>query len=149
MTNNHILRSIASGLKLNESKILEIFRHSDPQVSLEDVKDIFKAETEEDFVHLSDAGLAMFLDGLIYERRGGEKRTPEEEVRLDNNTILKKLRIALNLKEEDILKAFHDQEVEVRPFELTAFFRKKGHRNYRACSDKALKAFLKSLKEFS
>jgi len=145
MTNNHILKQIASGLGLNADELLAVFRHIDPEVAPEDVRDILKNEGDKDFVLLSDDGLALFLDGLIYHRRGGEKRKPEAGAELDNNTVLKKLRIALDMKEEVMLERFKAAGCELKASELTAFFRKKGHRNYRSCGDKVLGAFLKAL----
>jgi uncharacterized protein YehS (DUF1456 family) len=64
---------------------------------------------------------------------------------LSNNEILKKLRIALELKEDDMLAVFKRAEFTVTKAELGAFFRKEGHRNYRKCPEQVLKKFIKGL----
>jgi uncharacterized protein YehS (DUF1456 family) len=64
---------------------------------------------------------------------------------LDNNTILKKLRIALELKEEDLLAIMKLAGVDVSAHELSALFRKKDHRNYKPCMDQFLRNFLAGL----
>jgi len=62
-----------------------------------------------------------------------------------NNIIMKKLRIALNLKEEDLLEIFELAEFEMTKPQITAIFRKKGHKHYKACQDQMMKKFLAGL----
>jgi len=62
-----------------------------------------------------------------------------------NNIIMKKLRIALNLKEEDLLEIFELAEFETTKPQITAIFRKKGHKHYRECQDQMMKNFLAGL----
>jgi uncharacterized protein YehS (DUF1456 family) len=62
-----------------------------------------------------------------------------------NNIIMKKLRIALNLKEEDILEIFELAEFEMTKPQITAIFRKKGHKHYKECQDQMMKKFLAGL----
>jgi uncharacterized protein YehS (DUF1456 family) len=93
--------------------------------------------------------LGYFLDGLILHKRGrkeikpGETRKPDS--RLTNNTILKKLRIALELKEDDMLGILKLADVDISKSELTALFRKEGHKNYKECGEQFLRKFLKGL----
>jgi uncharacterized protein YehS (DUF1456 family) len=61
---------------------------------------------------------------------------------MTNNLVLKKLRIALNFKEDDMLAVFKLADFEVSKPELSAVFRKKGHKNYKLCKDQMLKNFL-------
>ncbi|MDO9188928.1 MAG: DUF1456 family protein, partial [Sulfurimicrobium sp.] len=91
-----------------------------------------------------------FLDGLIILRRGKMEPRPEEPVkkqerRLTNNAILKKLRVAFELKEEDMHKILELAGFSVSKPELSALFRLKGHKNYRTCGDQLLRNFLKGL----
>jgi uncharacterized protein YehS (DUF1456 family) len=65
--------------------------------------------------------------------------------RLTNNAILKKLRIALQLKEDDMVGILKLAGVDISTSELTALFRKEGHRNYKECGDQFLRNFLKGL----
>ena len=75
--------------------------------------------------------------------RLGETRKPDS--RLTNNAILKKLRIALELKEDDMLGILKLANVDISKHELTALFRKEGHKNYKECGDQFLRKFLKGL----
>jgi len=64
---------------------------------------------------------------------------------LTNNDILKKLRVALELKDEDIVHILKLAEFEVTKSELTALFRKPDHPNYKECGDQLLRNFLNGL----
>ena len=61
---------------------------------------------------------------------------------MTNNEIIKKLRIALDLKEVDMIKIFELAGYEIKKSELSGIFRKAGHKNYRECSDMLLNHFL-------
>ena len=61
---------------------------------------------------------------------------------MTHNEILKKLRIALDLKEPDMLEIFWLADYEINKAELAGVFRSEGHKNYKPCSDDLLKAFL-------
>ena len=56
-----------------------------------------------------------------------------------------KLKIAFNLKAEDTLALLALNDVVISKHELSAFFRKPGHRHRRACKDQVLRNFLKGL----
>ena len=64
---------------------------------------------------------------------------------MTNNDILKKIRIALKLKDTDILEILKLSGFEISNTELNAFFRKKDHRNYMECGDQVLRRFLDGL----
>ncbi|MDH5258584.1 MAG: DUF1456 family protein [Gammaproteobacteria bacterium] len=61
---------------------------------------------------------------------------------MTNNEILKKLRIALDLKDADMFDIFELGESPVNKSLLSGMFRKEGHSNYRECSDELLTSFL-------
>ncbi|MBN1523167.1 MAG: DUF1456 family protein, partial [Spirochaetales bacterium] len=95
-----------------------------------------------------NAALEHFLDGLIIARRGRKDTAPgalPAKDPLDNNIILKKIRIALELKEDDMLAVFRLGNMEVTKPELSAIFRRKGHKHYKDCGDQMLRNFLKGL----
>ena len=56
-----------------------------------------------------------------------------------------KLKIALNLKAEDVLAIMNLAEFHLSKHELSAFFRKADHKHYRECKDQILRNFLKGL----
>ncbi len=64
---------------------------------------------------------------------------------MTNNTILKKLRIALELKDTDMIEILKLADFEISKSELSALFRKEDHRNYKECGDQLLRRFLDGL----
>jgi len=83
---------------------------------------------------------------LINDKRGQrEGPQPKPEQRLNNNIIFRKLKIALNLQDEDILKILQLAALPMSKHELSAFFRKPDHKNYRSCKDQILRNFLQGL----
>ena len=64
---------------------------------------------------------------------------------INNNDIMKKLRVALKLKDTDIIDILKLAEFETTPSELSAIFRKEDHPNYMACGDQILRRFLDGL----
>lgn len=61
---------------------------------------------------------------------------------MNNNEVIKKLRIALDLKEADMIEIFEFAEYEMKKTELTGLFRKEGHKHYKECNDELLRLFL-------
>jgi uncharacterized protein YehS (DUF1456 family) len=104
-------------------------------------------EDEEGFVRCPDIILSGFLNGLIYDKRGKDESAPELalERRVNNNTVLKKLRIAFSLKTDDILAIMTEQKFRVSMPEITAMMRAPDHKNYRECGDQFLRYFLRGL----
>jgi uncharacterized protein YehS (DUF1456 family) len=64
---------------------------------------------------------------------------------LTNNDILKKLRIALELRNEDIVEICSLVDFKITISELTALFRNESHPNYKPCGDQLLRNFLNGL----
>ena len=64
---------------------------------------------------------------------------------MTNNDILKKLRIALELKDTDIIEILKLADFEITKSELSALFRNPDHRNYKECGDQILRNFLNGL----
>ncbi|MEH6466153.1 MAG: DUF1456 family protein [Porticoccus sp.] len=146
MTNNDILRRIRYAFDFSDSKMIAIFGLADHQVSREQISAWLKKEDDPSYQSCSDTLLATFLNGLINHKRGkrdGEQPVPEK--RLTNNIIFMKLKIALNLKAEDILEFMELASFRLSKHELSAFFRKPGHKHYRECKDQVLRNFLKGM----
>lgn len=143
MTNNDILRRIRFIFDFSDSKIIDIFGLADHPVTREQVCDWLKKDDDPAYQNCSDPELAIFLNGLINDKRGKkEGAQPEPEKRLTNNSIFVKLKIALNLKSDDILKIMELTELSISKHELSAFFRKPKHKHYRNCNDQILRRFL-------
>jgi len=149
MINNDVLRSIRYMLDLSDGRIAEICALADPAfvVDKADVPGWLRKEDEEGFVACDDRTLAHFLDGLIVQFRGRDESQPLRPVekRITNNLVLKKLRVAFELKDVDMHSIFESAGFPVSKPELSALFRQPDHKNFRACGDQLLRNFLKGL----
>jgi uncharacterized protein YehS (DUF1456 family) len=147
MIQNDVLRSVRYMLDLADIKVVEVIGLAGLEVSKEDVKAFLSKEEDEGFVHCPDNVLAHFLDGLVTFKRGKDDSRPAQPVELPvtNNTVLKKLRVAFELKEDDMHAILKAVDFPVSKPELSALFRKAGHNNYRPCGDQLLRNFLKGL----
>ncbi len=146
MTNNDILRRIRYTFDFNDSKMIAIFGLTDHQVTRGQISDWLKKDDDPACQKCSDTQLAIFLNGLINDKRGKKEGSqPEPEKRLTNNIIFVKLRIALNLKAEDILEIMDLANLRISKHELSAFFRKPDHKHYRDCKGQILRNFLKGV----
>lgn len=146
MTNNDIMRRIRYIFDLNDSKMMALCGLDGNKASREQISDWLKQEDDPAYKACSDRQLAIFLNGLIEDRRGkreGVKVEPEKT--LTNNIVFMKLKIALNLKAEDILELLASSDMVISKHELSALFRKPGHKHYRECKDQILRNFLKGL----
>lgn len=146
MTNNDILRRLRYLFSLNDLKIIELFQLTHYDLKKTDVTDWFKPEEEKSYLMMRDVDLSILLNGIIIDRRGKrEGPVPEPEDPLSNNMILRKLKIALDFKSDDILELFESIDKKISPHELSAFFRNPNHKSYRFCNDQYLRHFLKAL----
>jgi uncharacterized protein YehS (DUF1456 family) len=143
VTNTDILRRIRYTFDFNDSKMIAVFGLADHQVTREQISDWLKKDDDPAYQKCSDTELAIFLNGLINDKRGKrEGPQPDPEQSLTNNIIFRKLRIALNLKAEDILEIMDLAGLRISKHELSAFFRKPDHKHYRDCKDQILRNFL-------
>jgi uncharacterized protein YehS (DUF1456 family) len=146
MTNNDILRRIRYAFDFTDEKMMYLFESGGRKTPREHVSDWLKKEEDPDVKILEDVELAMFLNGFINDKRGKkEGPQPEPEKSLTNNTILRKLKIALNLKDEDILALLKLADIEVSKHEISAFFRHPEQSQYRVCKDQILRNFIQGL----
>ncbi|CAM3169525.1 DUF1456 family protein [Vibrio rarus] len=143
MTNNDILRRIRYTFDLKDADMIDIFAAAEQTVTRAQVSNWLKKEEDEAFCKIIDQELAVFLNGFINTKRGKrEGAQPEAESRLTNNMIFMKLRIALNMKAEDILDTLQTADFRLSKHELSAFFRKPDNKHYRECKDQILRNFL-------
>lgn len=146
MTNNDVLRRIRYIFDFNDSKMIDIFGLVQQHVTREQISNWLKKDDDPAYQKLRDTQLAIFLNGLIIEKRGKkEGLRPEPEKHLNNNIIFRKLKIALNLQAEDILEILNMADLSISKHELSAFFRKPEHKHYRDCKDQILRNFLNGI----
>lgn len=145
MTNNDILRQIRYAFDYNDDKMMDIFASGGLPTTRTQVCDWLKKEKEETYTKMTDKQLATFLNGFINEKRGKKEGTPLPEDILNNNIVLRKLKIALNLQKNDMLDIFDLANIRVSKHELSSFFRNPSQRQYRKCNDQFLRNFLYGL----
>lgn len=146
MDNNDVLRRLRYAFDISDTKMIETFALADVRTTRAQISNWLKKDIDPDYVEMPDVRLAAFLNGFITDKRGskeGPKPIPENE--LNNNTILRKLKIALNLKDTDILNLLALAELTISKHELSAFFRKPSQSQYRSCKDQVLRNFLRGI----
>ena len=146
MTNNEILRRIRYTFDIGDDKLIDIFALTDHVIAAEEISTWTKMETDYAYAECADVKMAIFLNGLIIDRRGkkdGPQPKPEQVI--NNNIIFRKLKIALNLQADDVLAIMELANVRISKHELSAFFRNTGHKHYRECNNQILHNFLNGM----
>ena len=146
MVNNDVLRSVRHMLNITEAKMIEIFALGGAQIIAREMTAYLKRDDEEGYLECPQNAMDRFLNGLIYFRRGkDDSRPPMSPVLPTNNVVLKKLRVAFQLKDDDVMLILKTAGFEIGKTELGALFRAEDHVNFRACGDQVLRNFLKGL----
>jgi uncharacterized protein YehS (DUF1456 family) len=126
--------------------MMQIFKLADKEISRAQISDWLKKDDDPAQRSLYDIDLASFLNGMIILNRGKKDGPPmKAEKTLNNNLILRKLKIALSFKDEDILDILQLADFRLSKHELSAFFRKPGQSQYRTCKDQVLRNFIQGL----
>ena len=166
MDNNDILIKLRYALDIKDTDMVEIFKAGGIDLTIEEVRKMLikakdrcnveveaKDEIEENLI-CTNSELELFLNGFIIFKRGtqdqksGQHEKPLLSIKNNqnvNNIMLKKLKIALSLTSEDMLDIFNEAGINVTKGELSALFRKEGHKHYKECGDKYARNFLKGL----
>ncbi|MCB9256123.1 MAG: DUF1456 family protein [Chitinophagales bacterium] len=148
MNNNDVLRQIRYIFNFSDDQMMSIFKLADHEKSRAEISAFLKKEEEDDYLEIQDCDLALFLDGLIISKRGrSENYTKDSKQILNNNIIFRKLKIALNYKDIDILEVFDLADLRISKHEISAFFRNPKQSQYRECKDQFLRNFLFGLKK--
>jgi len=146
MTNNDMLRRLRFAFDFDDATMIKLFELGGQKVSRSEVSNWLKKEDDEYSVGIYDKQLAIFLNGLIIDRRGArEGGPPAPEKTLNNNLILRKLKIALNFKDEHIVDTLAKANIRVSKHEVNALFRKETQSQYRQCKDQFLRNFIYGL----
>ena len=150
ISTNEILFRIKKALNLSTEEMIEAYKLENYTMEASHLESLLKRHLDDGFIIASYEELGVFLDGFVTLKRGPSPKKPndDEAVELTNNLILKKLRIALELKEAETEIIFNLADVELSKQQLASLFRKEGHKNFKECSDELLMAFLDGLYEF-
>jgi len=143
---NDCLRRVRYILDLSDDQMIAVFSEAEKDVTRAQVSAWLKQEEDPDYEECKDVVFATFLNGLINKLRGkkeGAQALPEEK--LNNNLIFRKLKIAFDLQADEILSLLAKVDLTISKHELSAFFRKSGHKHYRECKDQILRNFLMAL----
>lgn len=156
MNNNDILRRLRFAFDFADVDAVRFFNLDPSSNAPMDKADYLARLLKDDdprFVPCSDGELCAFLDGFVVDQRGLRDPAPApqppkgDDFRLTKNDILKKLRIALTFREDDMLETLELGGATLSRGELGALFRKPGHKHYRECGNQVLRNFIKGLTE--
>jgi len=147
---NDILFKITEALHLDNKMIIEAYRLAEYEMSEERLTNILKKRQDKGYEEANFEELGIFLDGLVLLKRGPSDKVAndDETVALTSNLILKKIRVAMELKEPELVILFALAEVNLTKRQIGSLFRKEGGKNFKECSDELLMAFLEGLNEF-
>ena len=147
---NDILFKIKTALSLSSSELIKAYALVEYTMSQERLENILKRRQDEGYEEATYEELGLFLDGLVLLKRGANDKvvTDDEVVALSNNLIMKKLRVALELKEAELLIVFGLAEINMNKRQIGSLFRKEGTKNFKPASDELLMAFIEGLDEF-
>jgi len=149
MRNDTIIQSIGYTLRFNSKDITEILKLRGYSSTRNEVAAIFDNQDLEDRQNpdCSNELLAYFLDGLIYHKRGKSDKHPPRRIKtpVTNNMVLKKLRVAFKLHEDDMHAIVEAGGISLSKHEMSALFRSTTSSNYKECGGQVLRYFLKGL----
>ena len=146
MNNNDVLRRVRYTFDMNDDTVESLFKYAGVNVPRSTFLRYMKREKDKEFKIMPDKMLAAFLNGFIVSRRGKKDGVEfVNEATLTNNIILRKLKIALNIREDDILEFYDLADVRLSRHELSAFFRHPDKPQYRPCQDQFLRNFLQGM----
>ncbi len=150
MIRNSVLQKIKEIENFSNEQILEIFHLAGKRIPANRVERYLASPESEKYLVCGAEALGHFLDGLILYKRGPSNKKDENNkpISLTNNLILKKLRVAYNLKESDLYAIFQAVDIDITKSELSALFRKEEHRKFRYCPDVILELFLEGLQTY-
>lgn len=155
MDTNDLNRRIRYALSLDDADAQSLMNLAGyPQVTPEQMAAWRSKETDPGFQICPEESIIALLDGLILDRRG-PRNSPDAALQvsepvaeddkpahLDNNTVLKQLRIALSLRTDDVHAMISAGGGRLGKTEVSALFRKTSARNYRRCGDQVMRWFL-------
>ena len=162
MDNNDLLRRLRYALSIDDAETARLIKLGGGQATKSDASAWRAKENDDDFRVCDVDTVSCFLTGLITDRRGpppgsankknteGRSQQPPPKADnqlgvMDNNTVLKQLRIALSFRSEDIHEILKAGGCQLTASEIGAFFRKPDARNYRTCGDQTVRQFINGL----
>ena len=147
---NDILFKLKTALSIDNESLIKAYALAEYEMKEERLNSILKRRQDKGYEDATYEELGVFLDGLVLLKRGPSDKVAndDEVVALTNNLILKKVRVAMELKEPELVILFALAEVSLTKRQIGSLFRKEGSKNFKECSDELLIKFLEGLDEF-
>ncbi|MDY6977297.1 MAG: DUF1456 family protein [Pseudomonadota bacterium] len=149
MIHNDVLRRLRYALAINDTAAISIFKLVNYDMEIDYLHAVMKREDEAGYLPCRDKIIALFLDGLIIKNRGRQEGQAPKELgpkeRLSNNEVLRKIRIAMSYKDEDMIEVLQLAGFRISKSELSALFRKPDHRNYKPAGDQVVRNLLQGM----
>ncbi|MGJ8639642.1 MAG: DUF1456 family protein [Opitutaceae bacterium] len=141
------MKSVRYTLEIKNKEVVELIKAGGVELTVLDVVALLKHEEEEGYVDCSPKIIHAFLDGLILKRRGPSDAPAKKfsTSKINNNTILRKLRIAFEMRDTDMIATINSVGLSISKSEISALFRAPKHKHYMQCGDQFLRNFLKGL----
>ncbi|WP_343862373.1 DUF1456 family protein [Aliiglaciecola litoralis] len=149
MNQNDVLRRLRYAMQLDDSATISLFALANYEMEKDYLAMLMKKEDEPGFMPCRDKILSLFLDGLIIKKRGKQEGVEPAVLkgseRLSNNDILRKIRIAMSYRDDDMIAVLKLANFRLSKGELSALFRKPDHRNYVEAGDQVVRNLLKGM----
>ena len=149
MIHNDVLRRLRYALAINDTAAISIFKLVNYDMEIDYLHAVMKREGEEGYLPCRDKIITLFLDGLIIKNRGRQEGQMPQELgpkeRLSNNEVLRKIRIAMSYKDDDMIAVLKLADFRISKGELSAFFRKPDHRNFKPAGDQVVRNLLQGM----
>ena len=141
------MKSVRYTLEIKNKEVVKLIQAGGIEISVLEVVDLLKNEEDEGYAVCPVKTMHAFLDGLILERRGpSDGPAPKTSTSsINNNVILRKLRIAFEMRDTDIIETMENAGFRFSKSEISALFRAPNHKHYMECGDQFLRNFLKGL----
>ena len=148
MNNNDVLRRLRFALDIVDRDLLELFDAAGVVATPDLLRGWMLREDDPEMIPCHDEALGGLLDAIIRKRRGPPPSDSSRPANpLSNNEVLKKLRIALALREADMIELLRRGGHPLSKAELGGLLRPPGHKHFRPCGDQFMRAFFRGLTE--
>ncbi|MEE9321448.1 MAG: DUF1456 family protein [Granulosicoccus sp.] len=149
MDNNDLIGRIRYATRLDDAECQRLLQLGALSVDQDTVAAWRLKPDEAEFRACPDKAINALLTGLVLDRRGppdaSRGSSQKQPTSVDNNQVLKQLRIALSLRTESVQALLIAGGGELSKSEINALFRRPEARNYRVCGDQVLRWFLTGL----
>ena len=145
MNTNAIFCELTQALQLNTAQVKDWFAAIGADIPEAEVDGLIHNTAA---TALPQPLLAQLLDQWVEIQRGPKPIVGDAQAapkRLSNNDVLKKLRIAYRLQDEDVRQLLKLVTIELTKSDLSALFRKPGQSQFKTCDDEFVLDYIRGL----